>query len=113
MIRPGSKELIFIIQLGYYGDLIIPAPSWVSYAPQARITGRHVTWIQADKSNNWRLSPQELTARIAYVDFDGKKALKASQNISSDVELNQDFINSYFPKLMRAVNIISEWIKNF
>ena len=40
IIGPGSKELIFILQLTYYGDLIIPTPSWVSYAPQA-IIGRN------------------------------------------------------------------------
>ena len=40
IIGPGSKELIFILQLVYYGDLIIPTPSWVSYAPQAKIIGR-------------------------------------------------------------------------
>ncbi len=60
MIGPGSKELIFILQLVYYGDLIIPTPSWVSYAPQARIVGRHVYWVPTDKSNNWRLSPEKL-----------------------------------------------------
>ena len=32
MIGPGSKELMFILQLVYYGDLVIPTPSWVSYA---------------------------------------------------------------------------------
>ncbi len=36
LIGPGSKELMFILQLVYYGDLVIPTPSWVSYAPQAR-----------------------------------------------------------------------------
>lgn len=60
IIGPGSKELIFILQLVYYGDLIIPTPSWVSYAPQAIIVGRHVTWVPTDKSNNWRLSPERL-----------------------------------------------------
>ena len=60
MISPGSKELIFILQLVYYGDLIIPTPSWVSYAPQARIIGRHVYWVPTDKSNNYRLSPEKL-----------------------------------------------------
>ena len=27
MIGPGSKELIFLLQLVYYGDLVIPTPS--------------------------------------------------------------------------------------
>ncbi len=60
MIGPGSKELIFILQLVYYGELIIPTPSWVSYSPQARIAGRHVTWVPTTEVNNWRLSPEKL-----------------------------------------------------
>ncbi|HYX05948.1 MAG TPA: aminotransferase class I/II-fold pyridoxal phosphate-dependent enzyme [Bacteroidales bacterium] len=60
MIGPGSKELIFILQLVYYGDLIIPTPSWVSYSPQARIIGRNVTWVPTSAENNWRLSPEKL-----------------------------------------------------
>ena len=59
-IGPGSKELMFILQLVYYGDLVIPTPSWVSYAPQAHIIGRHVHWLQTDAKNNWLLTPQEL-----------------------------------------------------
>jgi len=60
MIGPGSKELIFILQLVYYGELIIPTPSWVSYSPQARIIGRHVTWVPTFEDNDWRLSPEKL-----------------------------------------------------
>ncbi|MEZ5198657.1 MAG: aminotransferase class I/II-fold pyridoxal phosphate-dependent enzyme [Bacteroidales bacterium] len=60
MIGPGSKELIFILQLVYYGDLIIPTPSWVSYFPQARIIGRHVNWVPTFEENGWRLTPEKL-----------------------------------------------------
>jgi aspartate aminotransferase len=60
MIGPGSKELIFLLQLVYYGDLVIPTPSWVSYSPQARIVGRHVYWVQTHADNYWRLSPDQL-----------------------------------------------------
>lgn len=45
LIGPGTKELMFIMQLTYYGDLVIPSPSWVSYAPQARIIGRNLHWL--------------------------------------------------------------------
>jgi aspartate aminotransferase len=34
LIGPGSKELLFLLQLVYYGDLVIPTPSWVSYSPR-------------------------------------------------------------------------------
>ncbi|MBU2651968.1 MAG: aminotransferase class I/II-fold pyridoxal phosphate-dependent enzyme [Bacteroidetes bacterium] len=60
MVGPGSKELIFIMQLVYYGDLIIPTPSWVSYSPQARIIGRNVHWVPTNKENDYRLSPEKL-----------------------------------------------------
>jgi aspartate aminotransferase len=60
LIGPGSKELMFLLQLVYYGDLVIPRPSWVSYAPQAHIIGRHVRWLQTHRANAWRLTPDEL-----------------------------------------------------
>lgn len=60
LIGPGSKELLFILQLAYYGDLLIPRPSWVSYAPQARIIGRSVHWLPTHAENNWQLTADEL-----------------------------------------------------
>jgi aspartate aminotransferase len=58
MIGPGSKELMFILQLVYYGDLVIPTPSWVSYAPQAHIIGRHIKWLETKAENYWKVTPQ-------------------------------------------------------
>jgi len=60
LIGPGSKELMFIVQLTYYGDLVIPTPSWVSYAPQAHIIGRQIRWVPTRAENDWRLTPEEL-----------------------------------------------------
>ncbi|HAP58348.1 MAG TPA: aspartate aminotransferase [Cytophagales bacterium] len=60
LIGPGSKELIFILQLVYYGDLIIPTPGWVSYSPQARIVGRHVHRVRTKAINQWKLMPEQL-----------------------------------------------------
>ena len=60
LIGPGSKELMFLLQLVYYGDLVIPTPSWVSYAPQAHIIGRHVNWLQTRQENDWLLTPEEI-----------------------------------------------------
>src|SRR5210317_113648 len=60
LVGPGSKELMFILQLAYYGDLLIPTPSWVSYAPQAHIIGRHVYWLPTRRDNRWLLTPDEL-----------------------------------------------------
>jgi len=60
LVGPGSKELLFMLQLAYYGDLLIPRPSWVSYAPQARIIGRSVHWLPTHAENNWQLTAEEL-----------------------------------------------------
>jgi len=60
MVGPGSKELMFILQLVYYGDLVIPTPSWVSYAPQAQILGRHTRWLTTRAEDQWRLTPERL-----------------------------------------------------
>ncbi len=56
LIGPGSKELMFLLQLVYYGDLVIPTPTWVSYAPQAHIIGRHVRWLDTKEPDGWRLT---------------------------------------------------------
>ena len=60
LIGPGSKELMFLLQFAYYGDLLIPTPSWVSYAPQAMFIGRKIHWINTTEKNKWRLIPGEL-----------------------------------------------------
>ena len=69
MIGPGSKELMFILQLVYYGDLVIPTPSWVSYAPQAHIIGRHIRWIPTSLKSCWRVQPEEIE-RLCHSDPD-------------------------------------------
>jgi aspartate aminotransferase len=65
IIGPGSKELMFLTQLVYYGDLVIPTPSWVSYAPQAQIIGRQVHWLPTSRDNDWRLTAAELASFCA------------------------------------------------
>jgi aspartate aminotransferase len=60
LIGPGSKELMFILQLVYYGDLVIPTPAWVSYAPQAQIIGRQVRMLPTHAENDWLITPAQL-----------------------------------------------------
>lgn len=62
LVGPGSKELIFLTQLAYAGELLVPSPSWVSYAPQARIIGRRVRWLPTDLAQDWKLLPETLDA---------------------------------------------------
>jgi aspartate aminotransferase len=67
LIGPGSKELMFILQLVYYGDLVIPTPSWVSYAPQANIIGRPITWVPTRWENDLKLLASDLD-RVCQLD---------------------------------------------
>ena len=60
LIGPGSKELMFLLQLVFYGELVIPTPAWVSYAPQARIVGRRVKPIPTRAEDGWMLTPEAL-----------------------------------------------------
>ncbi|MFT6957373.1 MAG: aspartate aminotransferase [Halieaceae bacterium] len=39
IVGPGSKDLIFALQMAIEGDLLLPTPSWVSYEPQASLAG--------------------------------------------------------------------------
>ncbi|MES9817028.1 MAG: pyridoxal phosphate-dependent aminotransferase [Candidatus Thiodiazotropha sp.] len=57
---PGTKELMFLVQLVYYGDLVIPSPSWVSYAPQARIIGRQIHWLRTRPETGLGVEPEIL-----------------------------------------------------
>ncbi|MEJ2657011.1 MAG: pyridoxal phosphate-dependent aminotransferase [Desulfobacterales bacterium] len=65
LIGPGSKVLMFILQLVYYGDIVIPTPAWVSYAPQAQIIGRQIRLIHTHAQNGWRLTPEQLNELCA------------------------------------------------
>lgn len=57
IVGPGSKELIFLLQMVHHGELLLPNPSWVSYAPQATIVGRDVQWIETHAEDGWKLRP--------------------------------------------------------
>ncbi len=60
IIGPGSKELMFILQMVFYGDVILPTPCWVSYGPQAKIIGRNIQLIHTSFENKWRITGKQL-----------------------------------------------------
>ena len=45
IIAPGSKLILYAAQLAVKGDLLLPVPSWVSYAPQAKMLGQAVVKV--------------------------------------------------------------------
>lgn len=60
IIGPGSKELLFLLQMVFDGEVIIPSPSWVSYMPQAKIIGNTIHVLHTTPENKWRLMPEQL-----------------------------------------------------
>ncbi len=53
IIGPGSKELMFLLHILFDGDIILPVPSWVSYAPQAILGRNKIIPVQTTRENNW------------------------------------------------------------
>ncbi|MDA7547329.1 aminotransferase class I/II-fold pyridoxal phosphate-dependent enzyme [Candidatus Pelagibacter sp.] len=53
IIGPGSKELMFLLHIIFDGEIILPAPSWVSYVPQAILGRNKIQILQTKRENNW------------------------------------------------------------
>ena len=60
IIGPGSKELMFLLHVIFDGDIILPVPSWVSYAPQAILGRNKIKTLQTKRENNWFPSGAEI-----------------------------------------------------
>ena len=67
MITPGSKEAMLLIHIAFNGEIIIPAPGWVSYEPQAEIGSNKVHWLETTRANNWFPTGKELEKKIISV----------------------------------------------
>ncbi|GLD95076.1 hypothetical protein PINS_up003701 [Pythium insidiosum] len=65
LVGPGTKELLFVLQTVYYGDLLLPNPSCTSYAPQANIAGRNMFWLPTHPNDRWVLRPEVLEEHCA------------------------------------------------
>ncbi|WP_136068860.1 pyridoxal phosphate-dependent aminotransferase [Modicisalibacter radicis] len=61
LVGPGSKLLLFaLIKSLPAADILIPAPAWVSYAPQARMAGQHAVRLEATWDERWQVTPETL-----------------------------------------------------
>ncbi|MDB2591322.1 aminotransferase class I/II-fold pyridoxal phosphate-dependent enzyme [Candidatus Pelagibacter bacterium] len=60
IIGPGSKELMFLLHIIFDGEIILPAPSWVSYAPQAILGRNKAQILQTKRENNWFPTASEI-----------------------------------------------------
>ncbi|HUF46427.1 MAG TPA: aminotransferase class I/II-fold pyridoxal phosphate-dependent enzyme, partial [Vicinamibacterales bacterium] len=75
LVGPGSKELMFLLQLVFYGEIILRSPCWVSYLPQAQIIGRRITVIPTSFDDAWKITPALLHDALAEAGDDGRPRL--------------------------------------
>lgn len=62
LVGPGSKEPLFPLQIAFDGDILLPSPAWVSYAPRARLVGRHVVPVPTSCADGWKVTAAQLDA---------------------------------------------------
>lgn len=103
VVGPGSKSMLYALFRIFEGDALIPAPSWVSYAPAVRMAGKKVVYVQTDSKDNHRLTTENLN-----------KALKKAKEEGADPRIL--IINSpHCPVGVMFepvdVKMIAEWAK--
>ena len=60
IVGPGSKAALYALMRSLAGDVLLPTPSWVSYAPQARLAGKRVFPVATDPTDYHRLTREAL-----------------------------------------------------
>lgn len=75
IVGPGSKELMFMLQMVFSGEIIVPTPCWVSYGPQARILGRPLTMLHTTFESRWRLTARQLISHCQHQQDDERPRL--------------------------------------
>lgn len=65
LVAPGTKPLLYNTMHAFQpGEVYMPAPSWVSYAPQAALARHQVVTIRTSFEQRWRVTPEQLEAAI-------------------------------------------------
>ena len=139
IIGPGTKELMFLLQLLFDGDILLPTPSWVSYAPQALLGRNKVHWIKTTSEDNWFPTPKEIEKiifknkdknyllflnspnnpsgqicnNLKEISFIAKKynILILSDEIYSELSFNENFksISQFYPEKTIISSGLSKW----
>ncbi|MEQ9321075.1 MAG: hypothetical protein RIF41_18070, partial [Polyangiaceae bacterium] len=54
---------------------------------------------------------QEMNVRLAYVDFEGEKALAALDGVAEDAAIGEDFVREHCPHVVEAIERMAEWLQ--
>jgi aspartate aminotransferase len=55
--------------------------------------------------------PEELVARLAYVDFDGKSVMKTVESVYAEKKLTEDFIRETCPSIWEGTHKLIAWFQ--
>jgi aspartate aminotransferase len=55
LVGPGTKLLMYLLQLSFSGETLVPTPCWVSYVPQARLVGAPLRLIETSYEEKWHV----------------------------------------------------------
>ncbi|MEU6722732.1 pyridoxal phosphate-dependent aminotransferase [Nonomuraea wenchangensis] len=61
---PGSKSLLYGLLLAIGGDIVLPMPSWVSYAAQADLVGSRPVLVPAPPGEGGVPDPERVAAEV-------------------------------------------------
>ena len=85
IIAPGSKLILYSLQMAIEGDLLAPDPSWVSYAPQAKMLRTNVIRVPVTlDEEGFQIDPEELRSVIKTARDEGKNPSKIILNYPSN-----------------------------
>ncbi|MFC9688118.1 pyridoxal phosphate-dependent aminotransferase [Kribbella sp. NPDC056951] len=61
---PGTKPLLFALMLAVGGDVVVPVPTWVSYAAQAQLAGLQSIPVRTRPGEGGVPDPTELRSQV-------------------------------------------------
>ncbi len=92
IIGPGSKALIYALQMALDADLFLPSPSWVSYAPQAHLLNKAFSYIPSRVAENYRFDLDAFDAMVQGSDKAQKLLIINSPNNPTGQMLDEVFL---------------------
>ena len=85
VVAPGSKLILYALQMAIEGDLLMPVPSWVSYEPQAKMLHTNVIKVPTQLDDQgYHIEPDILKETIQNARKEGKNPSKLILNAPSN-----------------------------
>ena len=69
IVSPGAKCSLYHVSVALFNegeDVIVPAPYWVSYPDQVRLSKANPIFVRTREENGFRLMPQDLRAALTF-----------------------------------------------